>query len=441
MKFYIESLGCAKNQVDSEVMIAGLEKSGHHWVNDPEGAELIIVNTCGFINDAKEESIQTSLALKSRFPRKKIVMAGCLVERYEKDLRNDLAEIDGFAGLGRLKKIGRIAAGLSADLPPGELPEVKDSPEPDPALKRERFFSYPGSAFVKAAEGCSNCCTYCAIPIIRGKLESRSREEILAEIKNLFNKGIHEINLIAQDLASFGRDRGLSELPELLKDISALSGRFWLRLLYLHPDKFPLEILDIIAGDDRILPYFDIPFQHASDRVLPRMGRTGSKESYLALVEKIRDRLPGAVIRSTFLIGFPGETEEDFRVLLDFQENSSLDWLGVFTYSREEGTQAFVYPGRVKEAAASKRKLELEKRQTVITEKRLESFLGRKLDVLIEEPVKGENLYLGRAYLQAPDVDGLVVVNAERLEPGRVVRARIVRRNGFDLEAVPDHVS
>ena len=429
MTFYIESLGCAKNQVDSEYLIADLEARGLCWVQDPEEAQIIIVNTCGFIASAKDQSIRTSLSLKERFPEKKVIMLGCLVQRYEAELEREMGEIDGFVGLndphallGLVSSVGGDRAGS------GERAGAHTH-------RRSRFLSYPGSTYVKVAEGCSNHCSYCAIPLIRGELVSRNSADILNEIEELLRRGVEEIVLIAQDLASYGQDRGSRELVQLVSSILRLERRFWLRLLYLHPDHFPAELLDLMAADPRVLPYFDIPFQHASTAVLTRMGRSGCAQSYTKLVRDIRNRIPEAVVRSTFLVGFPGEGEEDFETLLSFQRDCPLDWVGVFTYSREEGTPAYKLKGGVRRTVAEARKRALEQAQIGISERLLDRQVGRILDVLVEERIQGERLYLGRAYLHAPEVDGLVVVKADKLEPGRIYPVRIEARAGIDLEA------
>ncbi len=432
MTFFIESLGCAKNQVDSEQIIAALEQRGLRWVDRPDDARFIIVNTCGFITSAKEQSIETSLALKSSYPNKKVVMVGCLVQRYGRDLEQAMGEIDGFVGLEDISTLGDLILSLDGKAAPVSASvSAADSPPPH----RTRFLSFPGSAYVKVADGCSNHCSYCAIPLIRGELASRSRPDILQEIEELLDRGVAEIVLIAQDLASYGRDRGRVELTELVADITSLKKDFWLRLLYLHPDHLPLDLLDVMAADARVLPYFDVPFQHASAEVLQRMGRKGSAEKYGELVQRIRTRLPDAILRSTFLVGFPGESEADMNSLLEFQNRCELDWVGVFTYSREEGTPAHNFSGAVEERVAQERKRSLEQAQIPITGRRLERHVGRRLDVLVEEQVKGEDIFLGRSYLQAPEVDGLVVVKARALEPGRIYPVRIQRRVGVDLEA------
>ncbi len=445
MTFTIESLGCAKNQVDSEQLIAQLERCGLEWVAEPERAEAVIVNTCGFITSAKEESIRTALELKSRFPGKKVLLAGCLVARYGEELRRSLGELDGFVGLHDPRGLQRLlVAGESRA-------EARPSGGERPRGAARHLLSYPGSAYLKIAEGCGNRCSYCAIPLIRGPLVSRPPAEVVQEARELLEAGVRELVLIAQDLASYGGEagaqpatdggakagreagRGGPRLPGLLRELLALPGEFWLRCLYIHPDHFPAELLEL-AADPRLLPYFDLPFQHASPTVLRRMGRKGSAESYLALLARIREALPRAALRSTFLVGFPGESEEDFRRLLDFQRKAELDWAGFFTYSREEGTAAFDLGPRVPGKTAEARRRELERVQEAITARRLEHHVGSELEVLVEEPVQGQALALGRAYLQAPEVDGLVVLKAAGLQPGRMYRARIERRNGVDLE-------
>lgn len=429
MTFFIESLGCAKNQVDSEFLIADLQARGLRWVENPEEAQIIIVNTCGFITSAKDQSIQTSLALKYRYPNKKVIMLGCLVQRYGAELEREMGEIDGFVALNDLDAL----LGLVSTAQHGRVGSLNSA---DPRRQgRSRFLSFPGSAYVKVAEGCSNHCSYCAIPLIRGELASRPLEDILEEIEDLVQRGVVEVVLIAQDLASYGRDRGEAELVQLVKSILRLERPFWLRLLYLHPDYFPAELLDVMTADPRVLPYFDIPFQHASPAVLKGMGRKGSADSYAKLIQVIRERIPEAVIRSTFLVGFPGEREEDFETLLAFQRNCPLDWVGVFNYSREEGTPAYRMKGGVSKSVAEARRRSLEQAQIGISERLLDKQVGRTLDVLVEERIEGEKLYLARAYLHAPEVDGLVVVKAESLEPGRIYLVRIDARVGIDLEA------
>ena len=408
-------------------MIAALIGAGWRLAAAPEEADVLIVNTCGFITSAKKESIETSLELKQRHPEKKVIMVGCLSERYGQDLAQQLPEIDGFLGNRDPSRIVELLAGTGGGA---------REPTGVRSYERQHLLSFPGSAYLKIAEGCRNRCTYCAIPLIRGDLASRRPVEVVEEARQLLDRGIRELVLIAQDLGSYGRDLGEPGLPLLLSEISRIPGDYWVRLLYIHPDHFPDGILDVMAEDSRFLPYFDLPFQHAAPGVLRAMGRRGDPEANLELLSRIRARLPSAVIRSTFLLGFPGETDSDFAELLSFQERARPDWLGCFTYSREEDTPAFAMPGRVTKAVAERRKSEIEIRQGPITEQSLDAHIGSTLDVLVEERVQGEQLSLGRAYLQAPDVDGLVVVRAS-VQPGSRCAVRIERRNGVDLEGTP----
>ena len=430
-------------------MIAALQREGWTLAETPEAAEVLIVNTCGFISAAKTESIETTLSLKARFPDKKVIMAGCLTERYSAELARQMPEIDAFLGNKDPSAIvGLVQAGRGG--PPAALQPTAPQPaarSKTPAdhrtdrldhethrLERRRLLSFPGSAYVKVAEGCANRCTYCAIPLIRGDLASRSIPSIMEEIRGLLERGVKELVFIAQDLGSFGTDRGGPQLTDLLRETASLPDQLWVRLLYIHPDRFPREILDIMASDQRFLPYFDLPFQHAAPEILRGMGRRPDSSVNLGLLEEIRARLPQAVIRSTFLIGFPGETDRDFELLLDFQEKARFTWLGAFPYSREEGTRAYALKNQVARKTAEARVHEIQQRQVPITAAALDAQVGKTLRLLIEENVEGEEMSIGRAFLHAPEVDGLVVVR-KSLPPGQWAQARITRRNGVDLEA------
>lgn len=430
----IENLGCAKNQVDAEYLISLLADAGYRYVENPASADAIIVNSCGFINPAKEESINTTLELREQYPAARIVLAGCLAQRYGRDI--DLPEADAIVGNRDLSAVIEAIRELEEDRRPVLLPEGKTG-----EIRRSTLLSMPGSAYLKIAEGCDNRCSFCAIPLIRGPVVSRAIDTVVAEAEDLISKGIHEINLVAQDLSSFGRDRGVQDLPELLDRLSALEGDFWIRLLYIHPDRFPAEIIPILKRDSRILPYFDIPFQHASPRILKAMGRRGSAEGYLGLIEEIRTQLPDAVFRTTFLIGYPGETNEDLDLLADFMRRGQFLWAGFFVYSPEDGTPAAATAGGFKamrsRRRAEKRKAELEELQSGISREVLTGFIGRELEILVEEPVAGEELAISRAYLNAPEVDGAVVLHGEELKTGQVVKAKLVALNGIDLEAQP----
>ena len=444
MKFFIDQHGCAKNQVDGEEIAARLEDAGHEYVVSVEEADLIIVNTCGFIESAKRESIDATIRMKTQWPGKKVLLAGCLAQRYPEALLEDMAEADGIFGNADLSLVNvaveKTLEGTRSALAPDQ-PSVID----EHFYGRTRFFDFPGVAHIKITEGCGNRCTYCAIPLIRGNLRSRRIDDVAQECESLIGAGIYEINLIGQDLGAYGRDMVSSDtaeganrpnLPSLLKRLSSLKGDFRIRVLYIHPDHFPDEILEVMTNDPRILPYFDLPFQHASERILKAMNRKGTSRKYLDLIAKIRARLPESMIRSTFLVGFPGETDEDFKILRAFQDEAKLDWLGVFAYSREEGTPAYSMKGRVSKKTANQRKSLIEAAQELITSECLKRFIGVETEVIAEEAVEGSPLSLGRAWMQAPDVDGLTVIKGSFL-PGERCKVRIVAVNGVDFEAEP----
>jgi len=438
--FYLENLGCAKNQVDAEIMTAALEKSGWMWRESPDEAALIIVNTCGFIDPAKQESIERIIEFQQKYPGKKILVTGCLAQRYGVPLKEKIPGLAGIFGNGSPARIPPFAEEVLQGHEDAMFPDLSLSGD----LPRKRLFSFQGSAYVKIAEGCDNRCTYCAIPGIRGSLRSRSVKSITEEVRELISRGTREVILIAQDLSSYARDTGEASLTDLIGALGELSGDFWLRMLYIHPDHFPLDILDLCKKDKRILPYFDLPFQHSSKNILKKMGRTGSGREYLTLINTIRDELPDAVIRSTFLVGFPGEGREDFMDLIDFQQEAEIDWLGVFSYSREEDTPAYSLTGPFRyffsRKKAEKRKSFIEEFQIPITARRLDRFIGREIGVFIEEDIPDEKLSIGRGYLNAPDVDGYVVVNTGniryRARAGNIIRAKIIKRNGVDLEGI-----
>ncbi len=478
--FSIENLGCAKNQVDAEVMIRYLSDAGWEYSSEHEDADLIIINSCGFIEAAKQESLESTIEIRQRYPSAKLVLAGCLSQRYGNELRRELQEVDGIMGNGDLSKIVDLAAVVceteaggtgSTGSTDGTFGNGStDGAEPAPALllpshaeydrRRERLLSFPGSAFLKISEGCDHRCSFCAIPLIRGGLRSIPRRIVLDDARALIERGIYEINLIAQDLAAYGSDEAAGregsavgnppsssewqhgEFLSLLEDLAELPGDFRLRLLYVHPDNFPAELPELVKRKKKLLPYFDIPFQHASKKLLQAMGRRGDAEKYLGLVEGIRETLPDAIIRTTFLAGFYGEGRDEFESLLDFQQRARFDWAGVFAYSPEEDTAALGYEGkqgyeRPDQKETEARVDELQRRQIEISEERMDRFVGSRLKVLIEEEVEGEELTLGRAYIHAPEVDGAVVVHGKGMEAGDRLCCRILRRNGIDLEALP----
>ena len=433
---YIETLGCAKNQVDSEVLACRLGEDGWKLVDEASKADLILVNSCGFLESARYESITAVMSLRKSCPEAKILLCGCMAQRYPEDLYRDMSEIDGVFGNRDLGKIGEAVKSLYEGQRPSMVPQF---PEHE-YEKREKLFSYPGSAFLKISEGCNHHCAYCAIPIIRGDLRSRGQEAILEDARSLIAQGIVEINLVAQDLAAWGMDKGKSAFISLLDAICKIEGDFKVRLLYIHPDLFSDELLEAIANEPKVLPYFDIPFQHADPRILRAMGRTGSLESYSLLVEKIRKRIPQSTIRTTIMLGFPGETDETFAAAMEFVKRNRFDWLGSFAWSREESTKAYdlVTDSQYEELSkrAAKYQKKLEKVQEQITRENLKRFLGTRQTVLIEEKVEEESLWLGRIAAQAPDVDGLTVVSGDSLSCGKTCEVIITEVNGVDLFGV-----
>lgn len=464
-KFFIDQHGCAKNQVDGELIINRLINLGMEQTFEPEEADFIIVNSCGFIESAKKESLEAVYSAKNHFPKAKILLTGCLAERYANTLKEQLPEADAIFGNGNLDKIDATVKAMLG----GDRPVETYKQEGVCVGERRILLSYRGSAFVKITEGCSNHCSFCAIPIIRGELRSRPAQSIINEIKNLYEQGIVEFNLIGQDLAAYGTGEndnvfGTGRLPlpkwengknlgtetesglaKLLKMISALQGNFIVRPLYIHPDHFNRDILDVMQKDKRLLPYFDIPFQSGCENVLHKMNRKGSAEEYLRLADDIRSALPDATIRTTFLTGFPGETDEDAAETVEFLRNLQSDWSGCFPYSREEDTPAYSMKGRIKAKVSKARAENLVQIQSEITKEHLLKHVGKEYDVLIEEVVQGEDgLAIGRAWFQAPDVDGSVVVRYEKefgnetdfVKPGRFVKVRIEAASDVDLDGI-----
>ena len=439
MKFFIDQHGCAKNQTDGELIVGFLVKKGYEYTLNANEADFIFINSCGFIESAKKESIDAIYNIKKAYPNAKIILTGCLAERYADQLIAQMPELDGVFGNGNISKICDFMDKVSV-----ERTSEKFNQKGVCGGSRPILFNFPGSAFVKITEGCSNHCSFCAIPLIRGEVRSRPENEILEEINQLIKDGIYEINLIGQDLAVYGKEFGTS-LAKLLRKISEINGDFIVRPLYIHPDHFTDDILDAIKSSTKLLPYFDIPFQSADDKIIAAMNRTGSYNAYTSLVSKIRKELPNAVLRTTFLTGFPGETEAAAQNTFRFLEEITPDWSGCFPYSREEGTPAYNMKGRVSLKKARERADKLEATQAEITAKRLERYIGQELKVLVEEIVSDEDegLAIGRAWFQAPEVDGSVVIRFEiddeeakqSILPGCVVFVKILATTGVDLDS------
>ena len=461
-KFFIDQHGCAKNQTDGELIIGYLTKNGFEFTTNPDEADFIIINSCGFIESAKKESIDAIYNIRKAYPNSKIVLTGCLAQRYASLFSESIPELDGIFGNGDLSKISEFMNSVKEDKKEDNKVITKTYPQEGICGgNRPVLYNFPGCAFVKITEGCSNHCSFCAIPLIRGELRSRGEKEIIEEIKELLNSGVYELNLIGQDLAAYGTEKGytydydadptLSPLANLMKEISKLEGDFKVRLLYIHPDHFNKDILDIIKKDNRFLHYFDIPFQTGDDRIIKLMNRTGSFDTYVSLINDIRKVLPDAAIRTTFLTGFPGEDNKAANNTKNFLETIKPDWSGCFPYSREEDTPSYNMRKRVSTKVAEKRANVLEEIQTKLTFDKLESKVGNEYDVLIEEIIENdekvsedvsEGLAIGRAWFQAPEVDGSVVVRYERddekensaIKPGNIVRVKIIASTGVDLD-------
>lgn len=426
MKVGFVSLGCAKNLVDSEEMMGMLKEAGHILVSNPRHADAIIINTCGFINPAKEESINTILEM-SRYAEK-IIVVGCLAQRYEDVLRKEMPEIDAVVPIRDYDKL------------PGIIDELLKSEKPSPVWDSRRTVSgNPWSAFVKISDGCSNHCTYCAIPLIRGEQSSKFIDEIREETEYLVSQGVREITLIAQDTTKYGLDNyGTLKLGDLIRNLDQIEDLHWIRILYMYPDEIEEDVLQAMKESSKVLPYFDIPMQHANNRLLKKMNRRGTREDSLALISRIRELFPEAVLRTTMIVGFPSETEEEFEELLDFVREVGWDRLGAFTYSKEEDTPAASMDQEVDESTAVDRLNRLMEVQKEISYRKNLSKVGSVIEVLAEEKEGLKNRWHGRSAADAPDdVDGQVIFTSDReLEPGEFVQVRITDASQYDLYGV-----
>lgn len=426
MKVGFVSLGCAKNLVDSEEMMGMLKEAGHILVSNPRHADAIIINTCGFINPAKEESINTILEM-SRYAEK-IIVVGCLAQRYEDVLRQEMPEIDAVVPIRDYDKL------------PGIIDELLKSEKPSPAWDSRRTVSgNPWSAFVKISDGCSNHCTYCAIPLIRGEQSSKFIDEIREETEYLVSQGVREITLIAQDTTKYGLDNyGSLKLGDLIRTLDQIEDLHWIRILYMYPDEIEEDVLQAMKESSKVLPYFDIPMQHANNRLLKKMNRRGTREDALALISRIRELFPEAVLRTTMIVGFPSETEEEFEELLDFVKEVGWDRLGAFTYSKEEDTPAASMDQEIDENTAVDRLNRLMEVQKEISYRKNLRKVGSVIEVLAEEKEGLKNRWHGRSAADAPDdVDGQVIFTADReLEPGEFVPVRITDASQYDLYGV-----
>ena len=435
------SLGCSKNLVDTEMMLGILRDHGIEITPDPSEADILIVNTCAFIKSAKEESITTILNMaeyKESGRCRSLIIAGCLGQRYKQELLDEMPEADAIIGTGAWNRIMEaveetlkghrvVIAGEDELLYDEHTPRITTTP------------SY--TAYVKIAEGCNNRCAFCAIPYIRGKYRSRKIEDIKDEVQNLAKKGVKEIILIAQDSTEYGRDiYGKPSLAKLLRELCQVDGVHWIRTLYSYPTYFDDELIETIAEEPKLVKYVDIPMQHAHDEVLRRMHRPDTQASMRALIKKLRERIPGVTIRSTFMVGFPGETDAQYQTLRNFLEEMRLDKVGVFTYSREEGTPAYDMPYQVSEDVMQERYHDLMSVQCKISEELNQELEGRELDVLIEgRDEEQQNIAVGRSYRESPDVDGQVYIEGDTdSQPGDIVRVKVLQ--GFTYDVVGERV-
>lgn len=433
-KVAMVSLGCPKNQIDAEMMLKRLSDAGYTIVGEADKADIVIVNTCGFIEDAKKEAIDSILEmadLKEDGYIEKILVTGCLAQRYGEDILKEFPEVNGVIGIGANADIVDACEKLYTRYTYSAFPCNTELP-----LEGERILSTPSyTAYLKIAEGCSNCCSYCAIPSIRGAFRSREMENIVAEAEALAQKGVKELIIVAQDTTKYGEDLyGEYKLPELLGKLNNIDGIEWIRLLYCYPDKVTDELITAIAENDKVCKYIDIPMQHVDGDVLKAMNRPGDRATLTALIEKLRDRIPGIVIRTTFITGFPGETDEAFTELSEFVNEMKLDRVGCFAYSREEGTPAYDFPEQIDGEVASQRAEIIMEQQFGISDAKLDEYIGMTLDVLVEGYDAYTDSYYGRTYMDAPEIDNMVVLTSGyRIDDGEIVPVEIMSKEDYTL--------
>lgn len=447
MKIGVVSLGCPKNLVDSETMLGLIHEENYEITNDPSEAEIIIVNTCGFIESAKEESINTILQMaeyKKSGSCKYIIVTGCLSQRYAEELFSELPEADAIAGVEVYDEIGSIIKRVMN----GERFIMLERSKPDVIYTSKETFlprilttpSY--TAYLKIAEGCDNCCSYCAIPKIRGPYRSKPMAQVLKEAKALADNGVKELIVVAQDTTRYGEDLpgGKLLLADLLKELNKIESLKWIRVMYCYPNNFTDELIETFASLDKVCKYVDLPLQHASNRLLASMNRYDTREEVETLLAKLRKRIPGIVIRTTFIVGFPGETDAVFEELKEFVEQQRFENAGVFAYSQEEGTVAGAMPNQIPDEIKQERYHELMALQAQISEEIHKDTEGQTLEVLVEGIEEdGSGLHYGRSYREAPDIDGLVFIeNPGNIKPGCFVKVNILQ--GFTYESVGERI-
>lgn len=434
IKVGMVSLGCPKNQMDAELMLAKIEQAGYEITADSGYADVVIVNTCGFIADAKAESIENILEfaqLKKEKQIQKIIVTGCLSQRYQQELAEEIPECDAVLGLGANADIAAVIERVMA----GET--VREFPSRDSwCLDGSRVLTTPHFfAYLRIADGCDNRCAYCAIPNIRGNLRSRPMEKVVAEAEALVATGVKELVLVAQDTTVYGRDLyGESRLPELLTELCKIDDLKWIRLLYCYPEHITDELLTVMAREEKVVNYMDIPLQHAAGNVLKRMHRPGNRESLTALIERIRAAVPDMTLRTTVMVGFPGETEEDFEELCEFIKEARFQRLGCFAFSPEEDTPAYAMPDQIEDSVKFRRRDIVMEEQSRISDACNEAMIGKTVTVLVESFDRYAECWFGRTEGDAPDIDGKVFFTANRpVQPGDMVKVEIIDTMDWDL--------
>ena len=441
MNILFISLGCDKNLVDTEVMLGILAQRGHQMVDDENEADVIIINTCCFIHDAKEESIQNILEmaqLKENGRLKALIVAGCLAQRYKDEILKEIPEVDAVLGTTSYEEIGNVIDSVLSDnvIERGQSRITMKDVDYLPKVKTKRLVTTGGHfAYLKIAEGCDKHCTYCIIPKVRGNYRSVPMENLLKEAQELADGGVKELILVAQETTVYGQDiYGKKMLPKLLKELCTIGGIQWIRILYCYPEEITDELIQTMKEEPKICHYLDLPIQHASDVILKKMGRRTSKAQLIETIEKLRDAMPDIALRTTLITGFPGETEEDHEELMDFVDQMEFERLGVFTYSPEEDTPAAKMDGQIEEEVKEERQAELMELQQDIVFEQAEDMIGRELLVMIEGKVADENAYVGRTYRDAPNVDGLIFVNTdEELMSGDFAKVKVTGAMEYDL--------
>ena len=437
MKILFISLGCDKNLVDTEMMLGQLSQEGFTFTDDETQAEVIVVNTCCFIGDAKEESINTILEmaeLKKQGTLKALIVTGCLAQRYKEEIQTEIPEVDGILGTTAIDQIVEAVKEVLEGKKVG-LKHIEDINR-KPVYGKKRIMTTGGHyAYLKIAEGCDKHCTYCIIPKIRGNFRSVPMEALVEEAKGLVEQGVKEIILVAQETTLYGQDLyGRKALPELLDQLNAISGLYWIRILYCYPEEVTDELIQAIKRNEKVCHYLDIPIQHGSDAVLKRMGRRTNEQQLREIVAKLRTEIPDICLRTTLISGFPGETVEDHDTLMRFVDELEFERLGVFTYSPEEDTAAALMDGQIDEEVKEDRRAEIMELQQEIAYDKADAMIGRKMFIMIEGKVADENAYVGRSYMDAPNVDGYVFVNtSHNLMTGDFVPVTITGSYEYDL--------